>query len=275
MATPKKGSRPIKITLTENQLSDIISQTARTRKGLKAESLEDRIAPSMIGAPIDPSLVPLPDSGTDPIAPTTDGTYGDPEVNVSGTPYDPFLPPPDPSNPPLPGQPLPTGYDPTVTPTFVQPQFPGGFGMQYGPNAGPTAPFIAPDPNAPPPPPSPFQGSGAPTNTGGLFGGQTGGFGQFDPNTPPNLVDPNNPGVPLDQQPFVPSENPADLLQEGDAPFVPPTDPGIPDDGKVLPTEPTDGGPIVPGEPSPEGPAPSAEELQNHRQNILRQLRGQ
>ena len=69
MATPKKGSRPIKITLTENQLSDIISQTARTRKGLKAESLEDRIAPSMIGAPIDPSLVPLPDSGTDPIAP--------------------------------------------------------------------------------------------------------------------------------------------------------------------------------------------------------------
>ena len=276
MATPKKGSRPIKITLTENQLSDIISQTARTRKGLKAESLEDRIAPSMIGAPLDPSLVPLPDSGTtDPIAPSPDGTFGDPTLNDAGTPYNPFLPPPDPSNPPLPGQPLPAGYDPTVAPTFIggaTPQFPGGFGMQYGPAGAPPAPFIAPDPNAPPPPPSPFAGSGAPTNSGGLFGGQSGSFSQFDPNAP--LVGGTDPGVPLGEQPYVPPENPADLLQ-GDGPFVPPTDPGIPDEGKVAPTEPTDGGPIVPGEPSPEGPAPSAEELQNHRQNILRQLRGQ
>lgn len=271
MTTPKKGSKPIKITLTENQISDIITQTARTRKGLKAESLEDRIAPSMIGAPIDPSMVPLPDSGTpDPEA--LPGLPGE-TVGDAGTPYNPFLPPPDPSNPPLPGQPLPAGYDPTVAQGFpggMNPQFPGGFGAQYGPNAPPPAPFVAPVPGAPP---SPFVGAGAPgNNLPGTFGGGGGGFagGGFGPGP----IDPGtDPGVPLGPQPFVPPENPADLLQ-GDGPFDPGTDPGIPDAPKGEGTDPVPPGPIDPGT-EPGVPGPTAEELQQHRQNILRQLRGQ
>jgi hypothetical protein len=265
MSTPKKGSKPIKITLTENQISDIITQTARTRKGLKAESLEDRIAPSMIGAPLDPSMVPLPD-GSDPINPE-DPTTGLPGETVgdAGTPYNPFLPPPDPSNPPLPGQPLPAGYDPTVAPTFVggmTPQFPGGFGAQYGPTAPPPAPFAAPTPGAPP---SPFVGSGAPgNNLPGGFGGGTGGFTeQFG--HPPEL----------------PLENPSP-----DGGFVPPPAPigpvdaplgEVPVGGEPLP----EGGELPPGAPiidpvdTPPSEGPSAEELQSHRQNILRQLRGQ
>ncbi|HEU4394524.1 MAG TPA: hypothetical protein VFS92_03100 [Planctomycetota bacterium] len=268
MTTPKKGSKPIKITLTENQISDIITQTARTRKGLKAESLEDRIAPSMIGAPLDPSLVPLPDGGNDPLDPEAPlpGLPGE-TVGDAGTPYNPFLPPPDPSNPPLPGQPLPAGYDPTVAPTFVggaTPQFPGGFGGQFGPGAPAPTPFV-PDPNAPP---SPFVGSGAPSNNlPGGFGSGDGGFGgQFG--HPPEL----------------PLENPSP-----DGGFVPPPAPigpidplagELPPGGEPLPVDPNGGelppgAPIVDPIPTPTNDGPSAEELQTHRQNILRQLRGQ
>lgn len=259
MATPKKGSKPIKITLTENQISDIITQTARTRKGLKAESLEDRIAPSMIGAPIDPSLVPLPgvEDPTDPAIET--GLPDDPT-----TAFDPFTPPTDPNNPPLPGVPLPAFDDPTTSQAFpggMNPQFPGGFGAQYGPGAPAPLPI---DPNAAP---SPFLGSGAPgSNLPGTFGGGDGGFsGQFGPPAELPLENPNPDGG------FVPPP----------APIAPPLLGGDPlPGGEPLPEgtlgDTPPGEPLVPPAPDePTNDGPTREELQSHRQNILRQLRGQ
>ena len=264
MATPKKGSKPIKITLTENQISDIITQTARTRKGLKAESLEDRIAPSMIGAPIDPSLVPLPgvEDPTDPALET--GLPDDPT-----TAYDPFVPSTDPTNPPLPGVPLPAFDDPTTSQAFpggMNPQFPGGFGAQFGP----TAPVPLPlDPTAPP---SPFVGSGAPGSLPGTFGGGGFGDGQLDLGLPSEL-----PLDPADPAGFVPP--PAPLVPTFEGEPLPGGEP-LPVGGEPLPegtlADTPEGAPIVPAGPdAPTNDGPTREELQSHRQNILRQLRGQ
>lgn len=52
MAQKKPAGKPIKITLTEAQISDIIQRAAKTRRSVRVESLEDRIAPSRIGLPI-------------------------------------------------------------------------------------------------------------------------------------------------------------------------------------------------------------------------------
>ena len=52
MSQPKRLNKPIKITLTEDQIASIIERASTTRRGLKVESLEDRIAPSVIGAPL-------------------------------------------------------------------------------------------------------------------------------------------------------------------------------------------------------------------------------
>jgi hypothetical protein len=140
MSTPKKGGKPIKITLTEGQISEIITQSARTRRGLKAESLEDRIAPSVLGAPLDPNLPPpegevpvLPEEPIDPLAPPApfdpnlpqgdllDPGTGDtlfPTDGGDGTvPTDPFAPTNfDPNNPfPNafdPNNPFPNAFDP-------------------------------------------------------------------------------------------------------------------------------------------------------------------
>src|SRR5690349_1007442 len=140
MSQKKRGGNPIRITLTEDQISDIIQSAAKTRRGLKVESLEDRIAPSAIGAPMfDPSM-------------------GDP------TPvYNPLQPPSfdSPPVPPLPGDPIPlptpTGPAPlTDGPTLQDPNAPqlptptGPAALTDGPTLDPNHPPLPGiDPNSP------------------------------------------------------------------------------------------------------------------------------
>ena len=108
MAQKKPSGKPIKITLTEAQISDIIQRAAKTRRSIRVESLEDRIAPSRIGLPIfggaedvdkledlggNPGDLPGVEYGDEPIfagdEPTTEGDSG--FVN----PEDPFSDPND------------------------------------------------------------------------------------------------------------------------------------------------------------------------------------
>jgi hypothetical protein len=106
----KKGSKPIRITLTEDQISDIIQSAAKTRRSLSAQSLEDRIAPSAILGPLDPGLVD-PGSQLPNLDPNDPSPLMDPNAGLlPGDPPPPegFILPPtgsDPSNlntPPLP-----------------------------------------------------------------------------------------------------------------------------------------------------------------------------
>ncbi len=114
----KRNPKAIQIALTEDQIARVIQEAARTRRGLKAESLEDRIAPSRFGLPFDPTggiAPPLPDGdplgpldptpfdplGVDPNDPTLAG--GAPLDG--GAPFDPSGGPPLTDNPPLPGDP--------------------------------------------------------------------------------------------------------------------------------------------------------------------------
>ncbi|NUN53451.1 MAG: hypothetical protein HUU06_11780, partial [Planctomycetaceae bacterium] len=51
MSGPKR-LKPIRISLTEEQIAEVIRNTVKSRKGFNVQSLEDRIAPSRIGLPI-------------------------------------------------------------------------------------------------------------------------------------------------------------------------------------------------------------------------------
>ncbi len=231
MAQKKRGTNPIRITLTEDQISDIIQSAAKTRRGLKVENLEERIAPSAIGVPLfDPNL---PGDAPPPA-------------------YDPANPPPDGffSEPPLPG-PLPGDLDPEA-----------GF--------------------VPPP--------------------------DFDPNNAPPLGEPPLPGLvdPLNPESgFVPPPDglPGDPLHSGPLGGSTPPLPGTPDafrlhhqetfeshgftaPGTETPTTDTPTDPAAYQQASHQvandvrevvnqgGTMPTADEIDEHRRNILRQLRG-
>ena len=102
MSQKKRVTNPIRITLTEDQISDIIQSAAKTRRGLKVESLEDRIAPSAIGAPMfgdptGPGLPPSPDlppTNVEPIQTDLPPTNVDPINDLPPTNVDPIDPQP-------------------------------------------------------------------------------------------------------------------------------------------------------------------------------------
>jgi hypothetical protein len=243
----KPRGKPIRITLTEDQIADIIQSAARTRRSLGAQNLEDRIAPSAIGAPLlDPGLTggdapplpPGPDAGLppDPFAGgelINDPYYVDPNAPPPGY-VDPFAPPP--GEVPLPGSP--------------------GSGGDVG---TPPLPPLPPLPDAPD-----DGGAGGPILPPGVSedpiytpGTQGPGF------VPPPVPDPTNPeGVPF--------------FGHGDQlPPVPPLPPvGGDPNGPVLPPSPNDGFVPPPAPPADEGALPSSQELEEHRRNLLRQLRG-
>ncbi len=139
MSNQKRLTKPFKITLTEDQIASIIERASSTRRGLKVESLEDRIAPSILpglgglGGDPDPSGLPT----EDPIAPGE----GDPITPPEGSPPmegDDLLPPP------------PMEGDDLLPPPPME-----------GDPIGPIAPPPAPDAGLPVTPPDPFGGSDA------------------------------------------------------------------------------------------------------------------
>jgi hypothetical protein len=158
MAQKKPAGKPIKITLTESQISDIIQRAAKTRRSIRVESLEDRIAPSRIGLPIfggaedadkfDDSTPPADDlpgvqHGDGPLfsdgAPTTDGDGSflapqDPYSDGGGN--DGIVDPTDPLNPDNPGDGL---LDPTAGPGdgVLDPTNPDLSGGDINPPGGP------------------------------------------------------------------------------------------------------------------------------------------
>lgn len=240
MSIPKKGGKPIKITLTEGQLSDIISQTARTRRGLKAESLEDRIAPSVIGAPMDAEVIPTegetpPEYGEPPVPPPLPGSE---PLPYDPTLYDPSLPPGDfdggqlgdSITPPLPDDPSFVTTDP-----FSQ--------LPIDPN-NPNLP-INPDGviGLPPLPSAPGGFPGTYDGAPGTFGGESGELG--------------GPGQQRQYERFQ-ERSPESLRDDPRAHFR--VNQKLQDDLQLN----ADSG----------GTPPSPEELETHRRNILRQLRG-
>lgn len=235
MAQKKRGANPIRITLTEDQISDIIQSAAKTRRGLRVENLEDRIAPSAIGAPIfDPSLSgDAPPPVFDPLNP--------PLPPLQPLPGDGFIPPPVPT------------YDPISGDSLVPPPLPGGPGL-------------------PGEPPLPFPGTPDAT---------------FDGSVPPV-------GIPGD--PLHPITAPGDLtspgsfrLQHQQDVFAQHNmtlpvggDPGLPNGyGGDVPVDPTDYQQAnhqitidTQISQANGGAMPTADEIDEHRRNILRQLRG-
>ena len=216
MAQKKPSGKPIKITLTEAQISDIIQRAAKTRRSIRVESLEDRIAPSRIGLPI---------------------FGGAEDADVPGAPAPGSLP----------GEEFPEGG------------LPGEIFPEDGPSTDGDTGFEPKDPFVP----------GGDPNDGLIdpTGGEP-GDGVIDPTDPNNgLIDPNN--------------NPDDGL------IPPPVDP----DGGVLAPETDPSADLVDQASVDEaanvefnenlhlqGDAPdsglTAEEMEEHRLNILRQLRG-
>lgn len=230
MAQKKRGANPIRITLTEDQISDIIQSAAKTRRGLRVENLEDRIAPSAIGAPMfDPSI-----GGGGP-APIFD-------------PANPPLPPLG-GEPPLP---FPTDIDPLAgsppAPEFV----PGGPVPPLG--GEPPLPF----------PPSPDATFGAPPVPDGIPGDP------LHPIAPPgDLAGPNDLRIQHHQ----------DIVGQ----HVLPTggDPALSGGIADAPVDPADyqqaNHQLYRGIQINEAngaPLPTADEIDEHRRNILRQLRG-
>jgi hypothetical protein len=230
MSQKKPGKKPIRITLTEDQIADIIQSAARTRRSLGAQNLEDRIAPSAIGAPIvDPGLI------------GGDGALTPPQYDpVTGLPLQPPVDDPffvDPNAPP-PGELTPPSNDPEG--------------------------FVAPLP--------PLDGGS----------GDVGGDVPFNPE-PPVGDAPILPEDPMEDGPILPEDPmedgpilPPDLSEE---PIVPETPPGegepiyIPTDNLHGNQVPGDAAP-APTNPPVESAMPSSEELEEHRRNLLRQLRG-
>ena len=223
MSQKKRTSNPIRITLTEDQISDIIQSAAKTRRGLKVENLEDRIAPSAIGAPVFGDPLMPPENPPTFVPPIEDGGGLPPTV------VDPIVDPLPPTVVEPIGEELPpTVVDPLndLPPTTVPPI---GFDGPVGPPVPPTPPTLpgVPSPDA---------------------------TGETGPTPPSN---PNNP---------TPPQN--DFLG-GD-----PSGPAQPH----VPTPGGSNGPVAPEAPvadaSSGGNMPSSEEIEEHRRNILRQLRG-
>jgi hypothetical protein len=221
MSQKKRTSNPIRITLTEDQISDIIQSAAKTRRGLKVESLEDRIAPSAIGVPMMGDPLTPPENPPTFVAPLPDG------ADLPPTNVDPIVNELPPTNvEPIGGELPPTNVDPIndLPPTNVPPI---GFDGPVGPPVPPTPPAFPGAPDA---------------------------AGESGPTPPSN---PNNP---------TPPQN--DFL-------------GGDPSGPTQPHVPTPGGsnaPVAPDAPvadaSSGGNMPSSEEIEEHRRNILRQLRG-
>jgi len=245
MSTPKQGGKPIKITLTEGQITDIISQSARTRRGLKAESLEDRIAPSVIGAPLDPALVPT--EGDLP-----DGDLGaPPPLSPDQVPIQPFDP----------NAPVGDSIGGTDGADFITPPLPGDPNFVEGPidplqPFDPLNPIGGQDPAIPPP--LPFDPLHPIVGGPGSFGAPGGDFGGGEiPYVGPEGTVPYGPGQQRAFQQYQQHQG-NDIT----------TDPRLHHraDGKLADDVQTnlDNG----------GPAPTQQELEMHRRNILRQLRG-
>jgi hypothetical protein len=231
MAQKKPSGKPIRITLTEDQIADIIQSAARTRRSLGAQNLEDRIAPSAIGAPIlDPGLT----GGDDPLSPPEyDPTSGLPSSPPIDDPYyvDPNAPPPGEVPLPDPSDPTSIGSGP-LPPLPTPPDSGGDLGGAVLP------PGVSDTPIYTPPPP----GSGF---------------------VAPPVPDPSNPEGTL-------------FFGHGDGlPPVPPLPPvGVDPDAPVLPPSPGDEFVPPPAPPADDGALPSSQELEEHRRNLLRQLRG-
>lgn len=231
MAQKKRGSNPIRITLTEDQISDIIQSAAKTRRGLKVENLEERIAPSAIGVPMfDPNLPGDQPPVYDPANPPPQGFFGEPPLPgpLPGD-MDPeagFVPPPvfDPNNaPPLDGPPLPGLNDPLDPEAgYIPPPagLPGGL------------PGELPGGEIVPPQPGDFNAPGRFSFNHELGGGGT---------IPEALQDPAADG-PIDPQDYQKANH---LI-------------------KNQVNETLNNG----------GAMPTADEIDEHRRNILRQLRG-
>jgi hypothetical protein len=103
MSQPKRN-KPIKIALTEEQIANIISEAAKSRRGLNVQSLEDRIAPSRFGIPVFGGA----EAGVD--VPTDGGEIPSDGGLPTDNPFDPLdhpvagddgSLPPDPNAPPL------------------------------------------------------------------------------------------------------------------------------------------------------------------------------
>lgn len=238
MAQKKRGTNPIRITLTEDQISDIIQSAAKTRRGLKVESLEDRIAPSVIGGPMfDPGM-----SGGD--------------LSGNGAPPPAF----DPSHPApgLPGEPsLPQGpYDPTMPPLTDTPNPP------FNPNPtlpgdGPPLPGLPQDPNANIEP-IPQDG---PHGVEPLPGENPPGFVEPLPQEPaPGGIEPLNP-EPTPGAIETPPDPDAALNRHGGIGNA-----NVPAHHAATPLT-GDGAGVA-------NQMPSSQEVEEHRRNILRQLRG-
>ncbi len=149
-----KRVKPIRISLTEEQIAEVIRNTVKSRKGFSIESLEDRIAPSRIGLPIGGGIEDsLPDGGDSPdIGGGDDTTVGGDGSTAEGGGYEPPLPGSDPDlpggEPPLPGSDptLPGGGEPPLPGLNPDPNFqphnpfggetPGADGSAAGPNSG-------------------------------------------------------------------------------------------------------------------------------------------
>ena len=234
----KKPNKPIQITLTEDQIASIIERASKTHRGLKVESLEDRIAPSVIGVSafggttdggvIDPNLGGLP-GGNDAPLPVIDPNH--PDAGIDGTAnFDPKASGGD--APPLPVIDPNSGHEGT---TFIDPK------------AG--DPLLGGDPNFVPPP-----SGDAPVHDVNLPGD-------------PVVTDVNAP-IHSDLPPMDPLTD-----QNGD--FVAPN-PGF--DGNIDPNLVGRANDMftnfVQEHTQTSGNAPSAEELEEYRSNVLRQLRG-
>jgi len=223
----KKRAKPIRISLTEEQIAEVIRNTVKSRKGFSIESLEDRIAPSRIGLPIGGGF-------EDP------SSFGGGGPEVGG------------------GDPTTVGGDPTTV--GGEPPLPGAGGPPLPGSGEPPLPGADPD----------LPGAGGPPLPGLNPGVGSGGF---DP-LPGDGLDPL-PGDPMGgglQHHLAPH----DPLSGGVERHGPAGEFGGPQDSPRagLTPEQRQDPRLRHDEPSPGPDEVSPEQLQQHRQAILRQLRG-
>ena len=225
----KKRVKPIRISLTEEQIAEVIRNTVKSRKGFNVESLEDRIAPSRIGLPIGGGAEDLVGDPMEPMDPHVGDHPGeggfdggaDGSLGGDGGGVDGGLGGGDDGGlggePPLPGgePPLPGGEPPLPG---DEPFIGGGPGGHLGDPMPGEAGYNA------------FQ-AGNDFSHGPIGGGEFTGGG--DGGEIPNRFGENRPG--LQEDPRLAHEAGPDVDPEADV---------------------------------------SPEELQQHRQAILRQLRG-
>lgn len=211
MASKKrKGTDPIRITLTEDQIADAIRNTSQGGRGFRVESLEDRIAPSRIGPPIGGGAEDVVVGGDTPPDVTAGGdptTVGDPNAPpADGSPPPHYQPPAGPDYQPPAGPdhqgPAPAYQPPAGTP-YGDPFDPAArhntpmdpSGDPFDPAAGHTTPYdpmagrLDPVQN----PNAAFRFSGGGAVEGSPFAPPQGGPGGAPVHGPggPELVDPN------------------------------------------------------------------------------------